>query len=452
MTTPLDRRRFVQTSLAATAAALAWRPTFASARSLQKLRVGSIGVGGMGAYDVPQIASHPDVEMAAICDIDMKALNAMGEKFPKAARFTDWREMLATMGDAVDAVSITTPDHMHAPITMRALDARKHVYCQKPLTHSVNEGRAIVLKTVQNPGLATQMGTQVASYDHKRQAMELLRDQRIVGQVKAIHGWTDRPVGFWPQGRPRPTGASPIPNDVAWYNWLGVAPDRPYLSKVYHPFAWRGFRDFGCGALGDMACHIIDTPLQAMNLLVATDVTVECTDSTDDMFPSKEVVRFTLAGNGYTGGKAIPFVWHDGGLLPTQQELGLPSDVAIPQNTVAIVGDGGTFLVPYEGSVVSRLFVDGKEREFTKPTLADPNRNHWHHWVEGCFGRARTQTDFVYAGTLCEMLSLGALASRFPGKTLRWDSKAMRITNDDAANRLVTRVYRDGWDVPMPTA
>ncbi|MGA1708271.1 MAG: Gfo/Idh/MocA family protein [Phycisphaerales bacterium] len=451
MSNPIDRRHFVQTTLAASAVALAWRPTFASARSLQKLRVGSVGVGGMGASDLGQIASHANVEIAAICDIDMGRLNAAGEKFPKAARFTDWREMLASMGDALDAVSVSTPDHMHAPITMSALDMGKHVYAQKPLTHSVNEGRAIALKAKQNPGLATQMGTQIASYDHKRQAMQLLAEGSIVGKVTSIHGWTDRPVRYWAQGKLRPQGSNPIPNDIAWYNWLGVAPDRPYLSKVYHPFAWRGFRDFGCGALGDMACHIIDTPLQAMDLLVPTDVTVECTDSTADMFPTKETVRFTLKGNKYTGGKDIPFVWYDGGILPTQAELGLPADFKIPQNTVAVVGEEGTFLIPYEGSVVSQLFKGGQSVDFKKPELADPGRNHWHHWVECCAGNDKTQTNFVYAGTLCEMLSLGAFGSLFPNQKLVWDAKSMQVTNNDGANRFVTRVYRDGWGVPMPT-
>jgi len=448
---PIDRRRFVQSSLAASAAALAWRPTFASAGSLQKLRVGSVGVGGMGSTDVAQIASHADVEIAALCDIDMDRLNAMGEKFPKAARFTDWREMLASMGDTLDAVSITTPDHMHAPITMSAMDMGKHVYCQKPLTHSVNEGRAIALKARQNPQLATQMGTQIASYDHKRQAMQLLSENRICGNVTAIHGWTDRPNRYWAQGKMRPQGSDPIPNNVAWYNWLGVANSRPYMSRVYHPFAWRGFRDFGCGALGDMACHIIDTPLQAMDLLVPTEVVVECTDSTEDMFPTKETVRFTLKGNAYTGGKNIPFVWTDGGILPAPESIGLPKGYKIPQNTVAVVGDEATFLIPYEGSVVSRLFKGGKEVEFTKPTLADPGRNHWHHWVDCCFGKDKTQTDFVYAGTLCEMLSLGAFGSLYANQKLDWDAATMQVTNNEQANRHVTRVYRDGWDVPMPT-
>jgi predicted dehydrogenase len=336
---------------------------------------------------------------------------------------------------------------MHAPVSMTALGMDKHVYCQKPLTHSVNEGRAMSIMGRLKPKLATQMGTQIASAQHKRRAVELLR-QRIVGKVLSIHGWSDRPVRYWTQGRPRPTGSDPVPSHVAWYNWLGVAPDRPYLNRVYHPFAWRGFRDFGCGALGDMACHIVDTPLQAMDLLVPTQVAVECTDSTDDMFPSKETVRFMLRGNRYTGGNDIPFVWTDGGILPTAADLGLPADHPIAQNTVAIVGEGGTLLVPY-ASRNTQLFREGREVEL--PQIEIEGRDHYHHWVECCFGRDRTQTDFAYAGTLCEMLSLGALASMFPGETLRWDAEAMRIPNNDFANSMVTRVYRDGWQVAMPT-
>ena len=216
-----------------------------------KLRLAKIGVGGMGESDLGQLASHPGVSIAALCDIDARGKGALAGKYPDAAWFADWRELLAKLGDRIDAVCISTPDHMHAPIAMTAMRMGKHVYCQKPLGHSALENRRLAEYAKSHPNVVTQMGTQRSAMIGRRQQLQLLREGAI-GRFRSIHAWSDRPAGWWPQGQPRPQGSATPPAWLSWDFFLGVAPDRPYLPDRYTPFNWRGTYDFGCGALGDM--------------------------------------------------------------------------------------------------------------------------------------------------------------------------------------------------------
>ena len=439
----LNRRTFIQTSAAASAGLVTWRPTLGGGRSLEKLNVAAVGVGGMGANDLGEVASHPETVIMAICDVDSNKLNQAGAKHPNATKFRDYRELFDKMGDKIDAVIVSTPDHMHAPVAMTALNHDKHVYCQKPLTHSIHECRAIRAAVAKKPGLATQMGTQNASRPMKRRAMKAL-EQNMCGRIIEISALTDRSAGWWPQGQPRPTGSDPVPSNLDWDLWLGVAEERPYKSNTYHPFKWRGFHDFGVGALGDMGCHIVDAPFQVYGLGDPINVKCEAIGTSDDMFPSKEIVRMTLPGVKASGGEQIPFTWYDGGLKPQASELSLPTDYDVPQNSVIVVGEKGTMVIPIPGDG-TKYFRKGVERQVELPR--HEGKNHWHHWVDAARGGDTNWTPFDYATRVTETLAIGAVASRFPGETLEWDAEAVKFTNNPEANKFVTRTYRKGWEV-----
>ena len=440
-----NRRTFIRTSAAASATLMTWRPTLGRGGALEKLNVASVGVGGMGRSDLGQVASHSDTVIVALCDVDRNNLNAAATAHPNATTFVDYREMFDAMGDKIDAVTVTTPDHMHAPIAMMALNNNKHVYCQKPLAHSISECRALRNAAAARPNLATQMGTQNASLTNKRRAMEALR-QGVCGRVIEIRALTDRPGvderPWWPQGQPRPVGSDPVPEHLEWDLWLGTAEARPYKKDTYHPFKWRGFRDFGVGALGDMACHIVDAPFQVYELGDPISVKCEAVETSDDMFPRREVVKMILPGVEASGGENIPFTWYDGGLKPQASEVGMPADFNVPYNVVMIVGEKGTLMIPITGDG-TKYFRKGMERPLELP--AYKGRNHWHHWVDAARGGERNWTPFEYAGRVSETLAVGAVASRFPNETLEWDAKEMTFTNKPEANQYVTPGYREGW-------
>lgn len=294
------RRDFLKTTLALT---LAGGPfgALASASSPRrvgpngKLAIAKIACGGMGETDLGQLAAHKDVVIVGLCDIDRGILDRVGkddkgnDRLKDVAKFQDWREMLSKLGGQIDAVSVSTPDHSHAIASMAALDMGKHVYTQKPLARSAGENRKLAAAAAAKPSLMTQMGTQRSATPERRLAYQLVREGAI-GKIRAMHAWTDRPAGWWPSGKARPEGSDPIPNEVAWDLWLGPAPKRPYKKDSYHPFNWRGTRDFGTGAFGDMACHILDMPYYALGLGSPTTVTCDAPDSTEDQLDRKSVV------------------------------------------------------------------------------------------------------------------------------------------------------------------
>ncbi len=434
-----SRRRFLGAA-ASTAYAFQFLPAHVWGAN-SRLNVAGIGAGGKGSSDVAGAAKH-GANIVALCDVDDKRAGGTYKKFPKAKRYKDFRVMLEKQKD-IDAVTVSTPDHVHACAAMAAMKLGKHVYCQKPLTHTIHESRRMVEVAKRKPLLTTQMGTQNASRQHKRQAQQMLSDG-IIGEVKEIHAWSDRPAGWWPQGKDRPSGNDPVPGYLKWDLWLGVAPTRPYVSETYAPFKWRGFRNFGCGALGDMACHIADTPIQAFRLYKPTSALVEATDATADMFPSTERVLIEFAGVDASGGKPVTLSWTDGGRKPTPQELGVAEDVELLANCCAIIGTKATMLVDQEKGFLE-MWSDGKRMDFKKPNLE--GRNHWHQWVDAAFDGDQTQSNFIFAGRMCETLALGALASRFPNQKLKYDTKSMTFPDFPEANQWVRTDYREGWAV-----
>jgi len=471
MTARNDRRDFLKVSLAA-AALSPWgvaASTNAAPRRLRngKLRVAKVACGGMGGSDLKEVASHPDVEIAFLSDTNADVLAKAGEAFPKAGRHADWREIVDMHGEAFDAMVVSTPDHTHACCSMAALNLGKHVYTQKPLAHDAFENRMLAEAAARVPNLATQMGTQRSATTERRLGLDLI-SEGVLGKVRAIHAWTDRPAGWWPSGKPRPEGNDPVPAGLDWNGFLGPAPMRPFVKDAYTPFRWRGTRDFGTGAIGDMACHILDIVFYGLGLGHPLTVRVDdAPDSTADQFPNKEVIRMRFAANGKTDPDGCEMVWYDGGLLPPFASLGVPESLkpggakgSGPDGLDPLPNDGAAILVCEGGVYVQPIqwqdpyaFVDGKLRRFDdRKTDAHRGTNHWHDWVDACLGRGRTRAPFQIAGQLCETLSVGAAASLFVGRDLAYDPAGFRFLDagaEVAGSQAALKVRpREGFAVP----
>ncbi|MCA9001536.1 MAG: Gfo/Idh/MocA family oxidoreductase, partial [Planctomycetes bacterium] len=378
--------------------------------------------------------------VVCLCDVDAKRLKAAGELHPGARLYSDWREMLDKERDNLDGVSVTTPDHMHAPITMTALHAGLNVYCQKPLTHTVVEARAI-REAARTAGVVTQMGIQNRSNTHYRTAREFFATG-VTGAVRSIHVWTDRPTGWWPQNVDRPEGSDAIPEELDWNLWLGVAPTRPYKKGAYHAFVWRGRKDFGTGAQGDMACHLMDPGLWFPGLGDPSTVRSEGPKPNADSYPEWSRIHYAFPASDSTHPDGVEFVWYDGAKKPDEllKSLGVENPYA---NACLFVGEKATLLVsPYEPC---RLF--SKEgRELTLALEAVPAVNHWHQWVDACLGTGSTTAGFDYASQLTEVALLGNVALEFPGETLAWDAQSLTFPGRVDATALLHKSYRRGWE------
>ena len=426
-----------------------------------KLAIAKIACGGMGQSDLGQLAGHAGVSIVGLCDIDRNTLDQVGkddkgnDPFKDVPKFQDWREMLAKLGDKIDAVCISTPDHSHAIASMKAMEMGKHVYTQKPLARSAGENRMLADAAKAKPSLVTQMGTQRSATAERRLAYELVRNGAI-GKIKAMHAWTDRPAGWWPSGKPRAEGSDPVPAHVAWDIWLGPAPARPYKKDLYHAFNWRGTRDFGTGAFGDMACHIVDMPYYALGLTHPTEITCDAPDGTDDQYPNVETVRMKFDANERTAAEGIEFIWYDGGRLPDFKALGLPETLApsdrkekdahgclpLPKDgAVILVGEGGVLVIPIQWQLPF-AFVDGKRKDFDNP---HKTTNHWHDWVDACMGKGKARAPFELAGLMCESLAIGAVASRYPGKTLVYDAASFAFKGHADSTMHLKPTWRTGW-------
>lgn len=450
-----SRRSFMKKTVAAGAAASMF-PTFLPGISRanqagSKLSYASIGCGGLqGMSDLNSFASHPNINITVLCDVDENALKAAAAKHPQARLYRDFREMIATEGDKIDAVSITIPDHMHAPVAMTAINAGKHVYCQKPLTHEVHEARQLRLAAAEK-GVVTQMGNQIHSHIVYRQAVAMARDG-VIGAIKEVHSWSNAPGNTWKQNIPRPSGSDPIPSNLQWDNWLGTAPKRPYKEGAYHTVAWRGFQDFGGGAIGDFGCHIMDTPFTALDLNAPTSITAEVAPqwfeidgARGETWPTWEIFTYEFPANGnqLIAGNTLKLVWYDGGKQPPKELAQMPEGKSLPGGGSMYIGEEGVMIVPHVGAAT--LWPSEKFQNYQRPKAE--GQSHYHQWIDACLGKGECGSNFDYAGPLSEAVLLGNVANRFPGKTLKWDAASLKVTNIDEANQYLRRTYRDGWDV-----
>jgi len=437
MTRKLQRRDFLKATAVVTAVNIL--PSAAKAVSLNgKLRTAHIGVGGMGGADLGSISSHKNVEVAALCDVDSTRLLGASRKHPNALKFSDYREMLDRLGDKIDAVVVSTPDHTHASAAMSAMNHNKPIYCQKPLTHEVYEARQLRLTAVKK-GLVSQMGIQVHSSAPYRRAVEIIQGGAI-GKVSQVHAWSNKNWGY---DGPAFTGQHKVPDSLDWNLWLGSAAERPFQPRVYHPGQWRKMVDFGTGTLGDMGVHIFDTPYAALELTFPNWVQTTCRTPTGIGHPEKNVVNYEFPGTKYTT-DTMRWTWYDGSFAPPKSDkLGLPEGMNLPGQGSLFVGEGGTMLLPHVSE--ARLFPEEKFADYKRPDVE--NGNHYHQWVDACMGNGKTSAGFEYAGLLTEALVLGVVANRFPDQKLMWDADNLKVTNIEAANKLIRRDYRDGFEI-----
>lgn len=526
----VSRRQFIETA-AITGAGLTIVPRHVLGKGFTApsdlLNIATVGIGGMGHNNTMAVGSQ---NIVAVCDVDWdyaqksidryaqqleqrrnppanqaqraqespgdparapvptEVMERIAEQVPKAKRYTDYREMLSQQKD-IDAVIVATPDHMHAPIALAAMDLGKHVYVQKPLCWSVEEARALARKAKDNPKIATQMGNQGHSGAESRMTVEYIQ-QGAIGDVNEVHVWTNRPLGYWPQGLPRPkplptTNANgqpasapgwsgrgveqrlaaalaaempPVPSTLKWDLFLGVAPPVEY-HPVYHPFNWRGWVDWGQGALGDMGAHLIDFPFWALELGMPTSVETISTPFNDVCFPNATTTYFEFAARGNK--PAVKMTWYDGGLLPPRPAEFSDEMVADRQGRMVykdqVDPGGGVMFIGNKGKLMHetygynpRLLPQSLHESYGKPKekLARIKTSHEMNWVEAAKGITPASSPFDYAARLVEVMLLGVVSLRARTK-IYYDAENMRITNATSANDLLRRQYRNGFKLTL---
>lgn len=409
-----------------------------------KLNIACVGVGGKGRVDVDGVSSE---NIIALCDVDqVRATETSNRKnayeaFPKARRYQDYREMLEKEKD-IDAVTISTPDHTHAIITMAAMRKGKHVYTQKPLTRTIGESRKVI-DFAREAGVATQMGNQGHANEGPRILNELIW-QGAIGTVKEVHCWTNRPV--WPQGIPnRPKVSQSIPSTLNWDLWLGPAPYRNYHSD-YAPFKWRAWWDFGCGALGDMGCHILDYPFWALKLTAPLTIEAYSSPVYQETAPQASLITYKFKSG--LDGSMVDLIWYDGGLKPNIPKE-LESEINLWESIGGVVfkGDMGVLVYGHHRPKPV-LLVNGKEQDYGTPKEMIPRSvGHYQEWINECKGSdARAMSNFDYASPLNEAVLLGNVAVR-TGKKLLWDAENMKVSNVPEANQYLREDYRSGWEL-----
>jgi predicted dehydrogenase len=420
---------------------------------LERLNIAGIGIGGKGDSDISQAGNFGNV--IALCDIDEHRLDKKAQQFPQAQKFFDFREMLSKLGNKIDAVTVSTPDHTHAPAAAMAIRMKKHVYCQKPMTHTVYEARRLRELAAEN-GVCTQMGNQGSAENGLREAVELIQAGAI-GKVTEAHIWTNRPI--WPQApkvTARPKDTPGIPNHVHWYEFLGPSPDRPYHPS-YHPFAWRGWWDFGTGALGDMGCHTANMAFRALKLGHPTSLVAESDTVNNETYPGWAKVTYEFPERGDMG--PVKVIWYEGHrdgkqVLPSEelQAKFLKQGEKLPSSGSFLIGDKGILYSPNDYGAAYRLLPQEAFAEYKKPTPTLPRngkgdggmKEEWTHAIKE--GKPElAYSNFGIAGMLTEFILLGNVAVKAGGQKLEWDGPNFKITNVAAANQFLKTDYRPGW-------
>ncbi len=430
-----DRRTFMQTSAAAGVGYwVAGGVALAQSTSPnEQIQFACVGIGGKGRSDSADAARSGKV--VGICDVDGTTLERSGPRFKDAAPYYDFRRMLDELGDKIDAVTVSTPDHNHAVAAVMAMKMGKHCFCQKPLSHSIHEAR-VMTEVARSSGVATMMGNQGTALDSLRKAAAVARSG-VLGKISEVHVWTNRPV--WPQGIERPTEVKGNPNTLHWDEWIGPAPYRTY-NEAYHPFKWRGFWDFGTGALGDMACHTLNMPFMALELRDPIAVSAETSGHNKETYPGWSVISFDFPARGDRG--PVKLMWHDGGKRPDPSLLDGEQPVA---SGALIVGDKGKLYSTGDYADDYRLLAGLEEPavEFEK------SPGHFEEWVNAIKGGKPATSNFAeYAGPLTETMLLGNLAVWVgDGKKVEWDSEKLASPNMPELASFVKREYRDGYSL-----
>jgi predicted dehydrogenase len=462
MSNRVSRRQVLQSGLVSlgylfTGPAGSVRKVYGAAK---QLRVAGIGVGGKGSSDIEQAGNVMDV--VALCDIDEERLNKRAETWPSAKKFFDYRKLFDQMAKEIDAVTVSTADHSHAPASILAMRAGKHVYCQKPLTHTVFEAR-MMREVAAKTGVCTQMGNQGSALNGLRRAVELIHGG-LLGVVREAHVWTNRPAHYWKQSpdiTSRPKDMPAVPAHVHWQEWLGPAPARPY-NRAYHPHDWRGYWDFGTGALGDMACHTTNMAFRALKLGAPVAVLAEAGEINPETYPAWAHIQYIFPERGDMAPCTLH--WYEGKrdgkiVLPPDDLLAklLKAGEKLADSGSILVGEKGVLFSPNDYGAQFRLT---PEKDFigvnsTKPEKSpagtDDNEDAFmkKEWAEAILAGkpAVASSNFNYAAQLTETMLLGNIAVRFSGQKLEWDAAKLRFANSEAATKLVSKEYRKGWDL-----
>lgn len=434
----LSRRNFLrQVGVAGLAAPLFIRH-LRSAPPSKVLRHASFGASGMAGADLEAISRHPSVKLVAVADVDIARAEDLKRKRPDIRIYQDWRQLLEKEKD-LDSVNVSTPDHMHGPIAMSALQLGKHVYCQKPLTHDIFETRRLT-QVAREKKLVTQMGIQIHSASEYRLAVRLIQDLAI-GKVKEVHTWSNKK---WGDPTPRPDRTDTIPAGFDWDLWLGVVSERPFLGNgYYHPGNWRKRLDFGTGTFGDMGCHIYDPVFKALALTAPISVRSEGPPPNAWNWSVDAVIHYVFPATPYTEGETVKVTWYDGDARPPKDVQALLGSEALPDQGSIFLGTKGNMLLPHIAA--PRLLPDAQFENFTMPKVK--GEDHWFQFVEACLGNGATSANFDYSGPLTETVLLGGVASHFPKTTMEWDSANLKCKNLAEAAQYVRRAYRKGWDV-----
>ncbi|MFZ1290499.1 MAG: Gfo/Idh/MocA family oxidoreductase [Melioribacteraceae bacterium] len=445
----VSRRSFIKSSTMATLA-INYIPFSLRGSNVpsNKLNIAAVGIGGMGGANLRNCENE---NIVALCDVDSEYAAETIKRYPNAKVYTDFRIMLEKQKD-INAIVVATPDHTHAVITMAAMQEGKHVFCQKPLTHTIYETRKIT-EAAKYYKVQTQMGNQGHSSEHIRLLKEWI-DDGIIGKVREVHAWTDRPVGGDPWStfaiQAKPSDTPSIPKTLNWDLWLGPAQYRDYHPD-YHPGKWRAWLDFGTGSLGDMGCHILDPAFYALDLgspdkLQATS-THWIKEEETQTFPRASIVRYNFPANNKRD--SVKLVWYDGRLfpeIPDELEIGRK----LPGSGALIIGDKGTLLHGSHGADGLRLIPETKMQEYKRPpkTIARINDSHEGDWIRACkegINGIPASSNFNNGGPLTEMVLLGMIAIQVKDQVLEWNGSEMKFTNNELANKLVQTEFREGW-------
>jgi predicted dehydrogenase len=414
----------------------------------ETLNVAGIGVGGQGAHDLKNL---PNVNIVALCDVDWKHAAPTFAEYPQARRYRDFRVMLEKE-PGIDAVVVATPDHTHAVAALAAIQAGKHVYVEKPLAHSIHEVRRLTT-AAREAGVATQMGNQGHAAEPMRLLKEWLADGAI-GTVREVEVWT--PHAVWPQGIDRPGDTPPVPETLAWDLWLGPAPQRPY-HPAYLPHTWRGWWDFGTGALGDMGCHILDPLFYAFDLTYPESAEASFSQFipeglnwdkpfNHETYPRASIVHYRFGARGAQ--PPLHVTWYDGGLMPERpRELEEGRRMGNAFGGLLFIGDKGKMICGAHGAVGLRIIPESRMQAYARPPKRLPRSvGHHQEWVAACQGGPPPGSSFEYAGPLTETVLLGNIAIRTQQR-IDFDPARMEITNAPAANAYLRREYRAGWSL-----
>jgi predicted dehydrogenase len=409
--------------------------------AIEQINFACIGVGGKGSSDTADAARHGNV--VAICDVDEQTLERAAKLYPKAKKFADFRKMFDEMGKDIDAVTVSTPDHVHAVASAMAMRLGKHCFTQKPMTHSLYEARRLA-EIAREMKVATQMGNQGTASSGLRKAAALIR-AGVIGPVKEVHVWTNRPI--WPQGIDRPKEEQVPPTSLSWDLWLGPAPARPFHGSgqasgrnarrgTYHDFNWRGWWDFGTGALGDMACHTMNMPFMALDLREPSSVEAESSGHNKDSYPKWSVIRYTFPARGER--PALTMTWYDGGKKPSPDLL---DGQAGGQSGAVLIGEKGKLYPVGDNGSGYRL-----SSGLSEPKVEFPQSpGHFQEFARAIKGGQAAMSNFPdYAGPLTETVLLGNLAV-WAGKKIEWDARNLRATNAPEVEPLIRPEYRKGY-------